>query len=176
MDAATVTKVLLELARLKGWRLEGLSLDYVKCFDLIPQAVVLRIARALGMDDGVLRALAAMYWQLRRAFRLAGALGAWWQATKGIIQGCPCSVILINLLTTVWKMEIDTMKRHIAVTTAALPLLLEQPRAAPRQPLPSPRLLAQGPGREDVCPLGYADDTQAITLEPRLGAQGIPYP
>ena len=42
VDAATVTQVLLELARLKGWRLEGLSLDYVKCFDLIPQAVVLR--------------------------------------------------------------------------------------------------------------------------------------
>ena len=52
VDAATVTQVLLELARLKGWRLEGLSFDYVKCFDLIPQAVVLRIARELGMDDG----------------------------------------------------------------------------------------------------------------------------
>ena len=111
VDAATVTQVLLELAQLKGWRLEGLSLDYVKCFDLIPQAAVLRIARELGMDDGVLRTLAAMYRQLRRAFRLAGALGAWWQATNSILQGCPLSVILINLLTTVWKMEIDTMRR-----------------------------------------------------------------
>ena len=46
VDAATVTQVLLELARLKGWRLEGLSLDYVKCFDLIPQAVVLRALSA----------------------------------------------------------------------------------------------------------------------------------
>ena len=149
-------------------------MDYVKCFDLIPQAVVLRIARELGMDNGVLRALAAMYRQLRRAFYLAGALGAWWQATNGILQGCPLSVILINLLTTVWKMAIDTMRRHVVVTTAALPPLLEQPRAAQGQPLPSPRLWAQGPGREDVCPLGYADDTQAITLEPRPGAQGIP--
>ena len=174
VDAATVTQALLELARLKGWRLEGLSLDYVKCFDLIPQAVVLRIARELGMDDGVLRALAAMYRQLRRAFRLAGALGAWWQATNGILQGCPLSVILINILTTVWKMEIDTMRRHVVVATAALPPLLEQPRAAPGQPLPSPRLRTQGPGRADLCPLGYADDTQAITLEPRPGAPGVP--
>ena len=159
MDAAMVTEVLLELAWLKGWRLEGLSLDYVKCFYLIPQAVVLRIARELGMDDGVLRALAATYRQLRRAVLLAGALGAWWQATNGILQGCLLSVILINLLTTVWKMEIDTMRHHVVVTTAALPPLLKQPRAAPGQPLPSPRLRAQGPGREDVCPLGYADDT-----------------
>ena len=45
-------------------RLEGLSLDYVECFDLIPQPVVLRIARELGMDDGLLRALPAMYGQL----------------------------------------------------------------------------------------------------------------
>ena len=118
MDAATVTQVLQELARLKGWRLEGLSLDYVKCFDLIPQALVLQITRELGMDDGVLRALAAMYRQLRRAFRLAGALGAWWQATNRILQGCLLSVILINLLTTVWKMEIGTMRRHVVVTTA----------------------------------------------------------
>ena len=136
--------------------------------------MVLRIARELGMDDGVLRALAAMYRQLRRAFRLAGALGAWWQATNGILQGCPLSVILINLLTTVWKMEIDTMRRHVVVTTATLPPLLEQPRAAPGQQPPPPRLRAQGPGREDLCPLGYADDTQAITLEPRPGAQGVP--
>ena len=126
------------------------------------------------MDDGVLRALAAMYWQLQRAFRLAGAVGAWWQATNGILQGCPLSVILINLLTTAWKMEIDTMRRHVVVTTATLPPLLEQPRAAPGQPLPPPRLRVQGPGREDVCPLGYADDTQPITLEPRPGALGIP--
>ena len=66
------------------------------------------------------------------------------------------------------------MRRHVVVTTAALPPLLEQPRAALGQPLPSPHLWAQGPRREDVCSLGYADDTQAITLEPRPGVQGIP--
>ena len=77
VDAAMVTQVLLELARLKGRRLEELSLHYVKCFHLIPQAVVLRIARKLGMDDGVLRTLAAMYRQLPRAIRLAGGLGVW---------------------------------------------------------------------------------------------------
>ena len=71
----------------------------------------------------------------------------------------PARVILINLLTTAWKMEIDTMRRHVVVTTAVLPPLLQQPWAAPGQPLPSPLLRTQGPGREDICPLGYADDT-----------------
>ena len=50
IDRAAVTAVLLELARLKGWSLAGLTLDYVKCCDIIPQAVVLRVVRELGMD------------------------------------------------------------------------------------------------------------------------------
>ena len=61
--------------RLKGWRLEGLSLHYVKYFELIPDAAVLQIARELGLDKGVLHALTPMYRQLRRAFRLAKAPG-----------------------------------------------------------------------------------------------------
>ena len=109
LDAAAVTQVLLELSRLKGWTLFGVNLDYVKCFDLIPQAVVLRVGQELGLEPGILRALAGMYRQLRRAFKVSGCLGSWWRATNGILQGCPLSVILINLLTTVWKMEIDEM-------------------------------------------------------------------
>ena len=50
----------------------GPSLYYVKCFDIIPQAVVLRVVRELGMDRGALRALAAMYRQLRRAWTSGG--------------------------------------------------------------------------------------------------------
>ena len=61
INGTGVTAVLMELARLKGWNLAGLSLEYVECFDIIPQAVVLRVARELGMDRGTLRALAAMY-------------------------------------------------------------------------------------------------------------------
>ena len=50
-----MTQVLLELCRLRGWAVVGMCIDYVKCFDLIPQAVV------LGMDTGTCRALGAMY-------------------------------------------------------------------------------------------------------------------
>ena len=37
---AEVTQVLLELCRLRGWAMAGMSIDYMKCFDLIPQAVM----------------------------------------------------------------------------------------------------------------------------------------
>ena len=78
-----------------------MSLDYVKCFDLIAQAVVLAPALELGMDPGTCHALGAMYKQLRRAFKFAGAFGLWWQATNSILQACPLSVIVVNVLTTI---------------------------------------------------------------------------
>ena len=154
LDAAAVTQVLLELSRLKGWTLFGVNLDYVKCFDLIPQAVVLRVGQELGMEPGILRALTGIYRQLRRAFKVSGCLGSWWRATNGILEGCPLSVILINLLTTVWKMEIDEMRRHVVVATRALPPVHgDQPDM----------VVQRGAGRAALCPTGYADDTQAMT-------------
>ena len=142
----------------------GPSLDYVKCFNIIPQAVVLRVAREPGMDRGMLRALATMYRQLRRAFRLAGSLGEWWRATNSILQGCPLGVVLINLLTSIWKMEIDDMRKHVVVTTRRLP----QRNVGP--PLPGMPLALEPKARGwmAVCPTGYAADTQAITLAPAV--------
>ena len=78
----------------------GINMYYVKCFDLIPKAVLLALALELGMAPGKCRALGTIYKQLRRAYKVAGALGRRWQATKGIRQGCPLSVILVNVLTT----------------------------------------------------------------------------
>ena len=85
LDGAAVTQVLLELCRHRGWAVAGMSIDYVTCFDLIPQAVVSALALELGIDPGTCHALEAMYKQLRMAFKIAGALGLWWQATNGIL-------------------------------------------------------------------------------------------
>ena len=69
------------------------------------------------MDRGALRALAAMYRQVRRALRLAGSLRTWWRATNGILQGCPLGVVLINLLTFSQTMDIEDMHKHVVVAT-----------------------------------------------------------
>ena len=129
VDGATVTQVLVELCRLKWWAVAGMSIGYVKCFDLIPQAVVLALALELGMDRGVSRALGAMYKQLRRAFKVVGCLGAWWRATNGILQGCPLSVILVNVHTTIWKWEVYALREQVCVATVALPPALEAAEA-----------------------------------------------
>ena len=72
---------------------------------------MLALALELGMDPGMCRALGAMYKQLCRAFKITGALSFWWQATNGILQGCPPSVILMNVLITMWKWEVDSWRR-----------------------------------------------------------------
>ena len=61
LGGAAVAQVLLELCRLRGWAVAGIGIDCVKCFDLIPQAVVLALALELGMDPGTCCALGAMY-------------------------------------------------------------------------------------------------------------------
>ena len=75
----------------------------------------------LGMDSGTCRALEAMYKQLHRAFKITGALGLWWEATNAFLQGCPLSVILVNVLTTIRKREVDSLHRQVCVRTAAPP-------------------------------------------------------
>ena len=154
----------MELCRLRGWAVAGMSIDYVKCFDLIPQAVVLALALELGMDPGTCRALGAMYKQLRRAFKIAGALGLWWQATNGILQGCQLSVILVNVLTTVWKWEVDSLRRQVCAQTAALPPPLDEDAADDLEPGALPPFKDGGPGYAALGSSGYADDTHAVAL------------
>ena len=58
--------------------------DYSKCFDRVPQGILLRLLRELGMARRVLTPLRAMYENLRRRFRVGGGLGEEFQATNGI--------------------------------------------------------------------------------------------
>ena len=73
------------------------------------------------MNVGVLRAVRAMCKQLRRAFKIMGFLGDWLQATNGIMQGCPLPVVFINMLTMVWKKEIDPLNTAFKVRVRDLP-------------------------------------------------------
>ena len=69
-------------------------------------------------------------------------------------------MVLINLLTSMWKMEIDDIRKHVVVATCQLP-----PRnVGPPLPGMLPALEPPGAGVAAVCPKGYVDETQAITL------------
>ena len=115
--------------------------------------------------------------QLRRAFKVAGCLGAWWRATNGILHGhvgCPLSVILVNVLTTIWKWEADALQEQVCLATMALPPALVAAEADSELDQGSQhsdsaedselhlRLQAQGPGLAALGASGYADDSQAV--------------
>ena len=164
LDGAAGTQVLVEPCHLWRWAVAGMSIDYVKCFNLIPQAVLLPLALELGMDRGTCRALGAMLKQLHRAFKVAGALGCWWCATNGILQCRPMSVILVNVLTTISKWEVDSLHCQVCAQTAALPPVLDEEAAVDLE-VGAPLLLKDaGPGYAALGSSGYADDTQAVAL------------
>ena len=73
------------------------------------------------MEPGTYRAWGAMYEQLRRAFKVASILKSWWRATNAIRQGFPLLVIRVNVLSTIWKWEVDSLRLQVCVATAVLP-------------------------------------------------------
>ena len=77
------------------------ALDFQKCFDRVPQKLVLALAKSMGMHARVLDPLTSMYSHLRRRFKLPNGVGQEFMVTNGILQGCPISAMLINALLAV---------------------------------------------------------------------------
>ena len=69
----------------------------------MPQEITFRLAEHQGLDARVLKPLRGMYASLHRRFVMAGHVGEHFSSTNGIIQGCPISVLLLNLLMNVWS-------------------------------------------------------------------------
>ncbi|KAJ9445456.1 hypothetical protein DIPPA_00779 [Diplonema papillatum] len=80
----------------------AVAFDYSKSFDRIPQEIMLKLEEDTGLPPSVLNAVRGMYRQLRRRFKLPAGLGKEFQATNGILRGCPLSVIFLNALVSVW--------------------------------------------------------------------------
>eukprot|EP01064_Diplonema_japonicum_P000874 TRINITY_DN1058_c1_g1_i11.p1 TRINITY_DN1058_c1_g1~~TRINITY_DN1058_c1_g1_i11.p1 ORF type:complete len:903 (+),score=136.99 TRINITY_DN1058_c1_g1_i11:2748-5456(+) len=91
----------LELALVEGEPLQGIALDFSKCFDMVPQRLSLDLMSAMGLAEPIRRALQGMYNQISRRFKFPIGVGDPFEATNGILQGCPLSVIIINALLSV---------------------------------------------------------------------------
>ena len=60
-DAAALISLLLELHKTNQQVLQGFGVDCVKCFDLIPQQTVRRVAIEQGIHAGTHKAPTRMY-------------------------------------------------------------------------------------------------------------------
>ena len=103
-DGAWWTQALrIEEAVLTGESLAGICLDFVKAFDRLPFHMLLELARNARADPSILHALNGMHGQLQRRFKLqCGLVGEAFSSTNGILQGCPLSVIMLNLYIQCW--------------------------------------------------------------------------
>ncbi|KAJ9456836.1 Retrovirus-related Pol polyprotein from type-1 retrotransposable element R2 [Diplonema papillatum] len=97
----------MEAALLNDEDLFAVAFDYSKCFDRIPQEIMLKLVEDMGLPPSVLNAVRGMYRQLRRWFKLPAGLGKEFKATNGILQGCPLSVIFLNALVSVWMYLVE---------------------------------------------------------------------
>ena len=98
------------------------------------------------MHTGTHEALSGMYTQLTRCFKIMGCLCSFYAATNGILQGCPPSVILINLMTSIRKKILDVQSQAMRVSSARLP-----PGGKPGEAVDF-----------ILTALGYADDTYGM--------------
>ena len=149
---ATTVALAIEGAAVQGMPLLGVSLDYVKCFDSIPQGILYHIVETQGMDRGVLRALRGMYANTAVRFRvgLPASLGKSFHPTNGIFQGCPLSVILVNAMVSVWARIMDKLPgglRLLPDSRTTVTLGMEESF----QPIP--------PEQRGITSTGFADDT-----------------
>ena len=88
------------------------------------------------MPTRVRSPLRAMYGSLRRRFRLGASVGDEWQATNGILQGCPLSVFLLNALMAVWSRAVEAeVAGAQAVSYADDPYILGHSAATVQQGL-----------------------------------------
>ena len=87
---------------LYGSYLMGMSIDWSKCFDRVPQGIAVRLAERQGLHPR-----GGTYRELRRRFVMAGHVGKE-LVFNGVIQGCHLSVLLLNLLMNTWARAVKT--------------------------------------------------------------------
>ena len=85
----------------------GMTLDLVKCYNLIPRLPILCIMSKLGIPTPYLVALRAMFNQLQRVLQIAGSVGSGSMSTTGVPEGCCFSIICMMSLSlwAAWTIE-----------------------------------------------------------------------
>ena len=94
--------LLIEEALLAGEPLVGINLDFAKAFDHLPHSILFGLAEKMGLCPRVLSGLKAIYGQLRRQFKVGGLVGSCFASSNGRLQGCPLSVLLLNMYIETW--------------------------------------------------------------------------
>ena len=98
----------VEQALLNGHDLAGCFLDFEKALNLLPlHEIILPLAVRMGLPQPFVACLSNLYSRPLRVFKHAKGFGSAVSSDRGIVQGCPISVVLLNLLVAVFMRLVD---------------------------------------------------------------------
>lgn len=87
----------------------GMFLDFGKAFDLVPlPEIVVPFGRRLGLPAFFTECLGNLHGRLKRFIKHRKGFGCCIASNRGIVQGCPVSVVLLNLLVSVFLRSVDS--------------------------------------------------------------------
>lgn len=92
----------MEEALLSGNSLTGVHFDYKKAFVLVPRNIIFNLASRLGFSSKLLDVMKSIFSTLQRFFKLPGGHSKPFKSSCGILQGCPFSVVFMNLIVSSW--------------------------------------------------------------------------
>ena len=134
----------IEEAKSAETPLYGFSMDIAKAFDSVPHSIMFRLAQKVGAPIQIIRGPRSMNNCLGRRFKFGGiGYGPVWRCTNGILQGCPISVMMLNILMSVWGARNDGINER------------------------------SGNDLREVEPQGYADDCCVTATTPQTLKQAI---
>ena len=99
----------IQEARANDCHVEGLALDWSKCYDHMPLELVERVLTAAGFARSFIGPLMAMYRAPRRIVA-DGLCGERRFPTHCIPPGCPCARMVLALPTYGWRCDIQRIE------------------------------------------------------------------
>ena len=104
--------LILQQARTAGWQVDGLAVDWSKCYDRLPLSVLRAVADAAGIPPGIATPMLAAYSFPRRLIA-DGLAGELYSPTCGLTPGCPAATHWLALLMFCWAQELKAHEPDI---------------------------------------------------------------
>ena len=108
--------LILQRARAGGLHVDGLALDWSKCYDHMPLGVVGDALRACGLASSFVSLITDMYSAPRRIVA-DGLCGHRRVPTHCIPPGCPAATMILSVFTYGWRCEISVVEIRMVSRT-----------------------------------------------------------
>jgi len=117
-DALWLIQQKVAAARMGEYDVSIAAIDFAKCYDKIDWHVTVAAAAARGVPSWLLRLWRNYIAGVKRRHKVGQSLGEEFQCSRGLLQGCPLRVIMLNFITTclIEELERASASRNGAIT------------------------------------------------------------